>query len=158
MSNDSKYINSEFENFKLDQITSIVIQTQKFKNNIITEWDKVLDFIIHNPDFVHTDEFGNDIKGNLSKVTIKDEYIIDSIVKIYRQIPKVPFHVLKENPAVNILYYSYEPHLINRWIEENVYLGEFDSEGILNNGSAAILRVFTIDALSFLYAYYGATN
>ena len=153
MNDDLKYIHEDFMPFELDPIQNIIIATQKNKENIISGWNKVMDFVVNFPTLVHYDEYGKDIKGNLNKIMIKNEYILDSIDKIYLQVIKHPTFILKKIPTINIFFYSYEPENINRWINEKVPLGEIDNEGMLNNGSSVILRYFHLDWRIFLLSY-----
>lgn len=153
MNNDLKYIHEDFAPFELDPITKTIIATQKNKEDIISGWDKVMDFVVKCPDLIHYDEFGRDIKGNLSKIIIKQAYILDSVDKVYIQIVNHPTFILKKTPTINIFYYSYEPENINRWKDEEIPLGELDSEGILNNGSPVVLKHFQLDWRIFLLSY-----
>lgn len=158
MPNKLEYKQDDFEPFQLDEITSIVIHSQKNRNNIEREWNKYLQFVNENKDFDYVDEFGKSIDGNVSKLRLKEEYIVDSIYKIYFQIKRTPMIILKSRPIIDIFFYSYSPHLKENWAAENVLKGEFDSENRLNTGAYVEIRILSIDWLTFVSNYKEAYN
>lgn len=144
---------NDFEDFHVDYITSLIINTQINKEAIISDWSKLVDFVLNNPSLDLVDELGEKVNGNLSKIKIKDEYVIDSFEKIILQIKHKTknFNILEE--TVYIFYYSYEPNKNIIWAQEHIELGQVDSEGSLNYGSCTFIKSFSVNWKLFIQLY-----
>jgi len=158
MPNEITYLPENFKQYELDIINSLISITQKNKANIVQNWDKVIQFAVKNPSYEFFDEFGNSINGNLDKLSLNENYVVDSLPKIYSQITRFSDVFLQQNPILPLYFYSYEPELFTIWENENISLGEVDSNGNLNTGSCVKLNFFEIDWRDFCKAYFEYNN
>ena len=144
-------------------INSLIRNTINFRDKILEEYLIFFNYQRSNP--WHTLEMIDELKSqgkvknipsfdNLIK--LKEDFLVDSYFKIYRQI-------VKKNPLFNqriqlICYYSIIEGLYQSQLKEGLEKGDIDSKKRLVTGSDLVLNTVPLNVKSFLNAYYSICN
>ncbi len=143
----------------------IVKQTILDRDKIITEHKIFADYQRANPEIIY--ELSERLKDSTGiqnipdfehLISLKEEYMIDDLSKIYKQL-------VKKNPLLNdysegvpIHYYVFEPNLYNIQLEKGYFKGDYDDEGKLVTGSNLAMKTIYLHTSSFVNFYYSIAN
>ena len=133
--------------YDLDFINKLISVTQKDEEFFYSEAQKLFEYIyLFHTQFPHEINFQNEI-------ILKDEYIINSLQKIYKQIEDTNKEDLDNNETIKIYYYLYDENCCYYWDKKEVKIGEVDENEILNTGTNLIFKFFILNWKDFLSAY-----
>lgn len=91
-----------------------------------------------------------------SLIKLKEDFLVDSYFKIYRQIVKKDPLFNKESQI--IYYYSIIKGLYQGQLEEGLEKGDIDSKKRLVTGSDLVLNTISLNVKYFLNTYYSICN
>lgn len=134
--------------FQFDFLAELIIETQRNRFKIQKEWQKIYRFLDDFPEFCQ----------HVEDLTLKQELLIDSYEKIYRQMIKVPASELAKIGYFELYYYEYDLSMFDRWEKEQVSLGETDSTGVLNTGCCVIMKMVQVNVPLFVTNYLHLLN
>lgn len=149
------YLNEFSQPYTLDTISKIIINTQHNDKKIRREWNKIMNFLHSFPDANLIDDLSS---GFHIRNDIREDLIIDSHQKVYRQIRDNIDFSDKKQTIVQITYYVYDQDIKKSWKRDNIKLGEVDMKGQLNTGSSLILYTAKLDWRVFMVAYSKLLN
>jgi len=143
---------------------SIVKNTIENKDKIIFEHSKFVEFQRANPEYTYNlaEKFSLEDKLTSKEdfekiIEIKNEFLIDNITKIYKQI-------YKQNPYLNntpcvVFYYSVKNNLFETQKEAGFEIGQLDNNNNLVTGSNLILERFVVNnVIQFSEIYFALAN
>lgn len=147
------------EPFQFDIITQIIIDTQRNKAKIKREWNKIIKFF---ETFSNdASDYSTDSQSNMKDMKLKEEYILDSHLKIHKQVLKnidINKDIKEQHSLIPIFYYVNKPELKKQWKREHVEFGEVDSNGVINTGSTIVLYMLRLNWKIYMLNYNSINN
>lgn len=149
------YMENYHENdMGLDLLSEIITVTQKTRNLIYQEWDKITSFFKEFDPVKH----GYEIQKS-NDYTFKNEFLLDSYFKIYDQVSnQIKIFNLKPGDNMNLYYYSYEESILEFWKDNGVLYGERDKNGCINTGSCLTIQCINNFDWEIFLKIYKMTN
>jgi len=141
----------------------LIKNTINSRKEIIEEHKIFMDYQRKNPEIIYelTEQLKNsnvEVPNFETIISLKQDYLIDNISKIYRQIIKKNPLLINYPQGTVIFYYALEPDLFKKQIEKGYIKGEYDEDNYLVTGSNLVLKQLLVNVDSFIRFYSELCN
>jgi hypothetical protein len=146
-------------------INSLIKTTLLMRDEIISQHRIFSDYQRTNPWHIHqmVEELKN--RRNIQNIpsfdyliSLKEDYLIDSYSKIYRQIIKRNPFFNDKNPGEIIYFYFIQKELYQSQLAEGFEKGDIDNMNRLVTGSDLVINTMPLNVSQFLTTYYSLYN
>lgn len=145
-------------------LLELVDETKKNRHKIIREFQILESFQRKNPWHVLSvlKQMGEEGISNVPSfddvVSMKEEYILDNLGKVFTQIKKHNPLLLTKDETEKVYFYVIKNNLYANQLKKGFALGDKDNKGRLVTGSDLVIEIASINIKEFLESYYIQNN
>ena len=145
-------------------LLELIAETKKHRVKLIEEHQTLESYQRQNPWHVLSvlkqmqDEGVSNVPSFDEVISLKEEYILDDLSKVFSQIKKHNPLLLTKNETEKIYYYTLKHNLYASQLKKGFALGDKDNKGRLVTGSDLVIEIASINIKEFLEMYYMQNN
>ncbi len=145
-------------------LQQLVFEVKKNRRKIEKEFKVLKSFQEKNPWHVLSvlkqmeEEGTENIPSFEDIISMKEEYILDDLSKIFLQIKRHNPLLLTKGETEKIFFYSIQNNLYTNQLKKGLSLGDKDNKGRLVTGSDLTIEIASINIKEFLEMYYTQNN